>query len=93
MFFVLKDVAVPDVFLSASSWTDGVSQGCCRQVWQVELHDDGCGFTWIYSHRFFPSKFVWIRRRRRTAVAPVIRITGERLTLNELNVHEVEMDG
>ena len=54
VFFMLEDVAVPDVFFPASPRTHRIAHRCCRQIWQVELRDHGRDFPRIHPHCIFP---------------------------------------
>jgi hypothetical protein len=93
VLFMLQDVAVPNVLSSASSRTHRIAHRRCRQVRQVELHDDSCGLTRVYAHRVLPPDFIRIWRHGLTGIALISRVAGEGLPLNELHVHEVKVDG
>src|SRR5437762_4675478 len=92
VLLMLENVAVPHVFFSASPWTYRIAHRGCRQAWQIELHDHGRDFTRVHAHRVFPSDLVRIGWHRLSRIAPVARISRERLPLNQLNVDQVEVD-
>src|ERR1035441_5272492 len=93
---MFEDMAVPDVLMTAGPGTDGTAHRCRRQVRQIELRNNRGNFSRIHAHSFFPTCFVRIGWDCGPAILPIYalnaRCSGERLSLDELNVYQMEVD-
>ena len=84
---------MPDVFASACPWADCIAHGGRRKFRQGELHDHRCDLSRVHADCFLPPKFVRFGWNRRSAIGPPARITCERLPLNQLHIHKMEVNG
>src|SRR4051794_23465918 len=92
MFFVLQDVAMPDVFIAAGPRTDGHYERCGREI---ELHQHGRAFAWVHPHRLFPTELIRLRSSGRPLEIGKWAVAAhlEWLAGEHLNINKVEMDG
>src|ERR1043166_3009275 len=89
---MFEDVAMPDVLVATRTWANRHTE---RHRRQVDLHNDRSHFARVHAHRFLPAQLIWIRIARRSGVERRAWLLShiERLASQDLNVHEVEMDG
>src|SRR6266702_221833 len=91
VLFVLQNVTVPHIFISARSWAGRNRERYCRQV---EFHDHSSYRARIHAHRLFPPQLSLARTTRRTDVAgrAIVSVLVEWLASQHLDVDQVEVN-